>query len=58
MTIEDLIALLWRLPGNAGMVSWELCHEGYGHYTLTAVVCFTLEPGQSVPSVPRALGSG
>ncbi len=55
MTIEDLIALLWRLPGNAGMVSWELCHEGGGGYTLTTVVHFTLEPGQSVPTMPRAL---
>lgn len=54
MTIDDLTALLMMLPADAGIVSWELCHEGYGSYTLTTVVHFVVPPGQPAPSV-RAL---
>lgn len=53
--INDLTALLWMLPADAVVTSWELSHDGFGGYELATVVHFAVPPGQPAPSMPRAL---
>lgn len=49
ITVDDLVDFLELLPDDAGMIAWELTHNGCACYTLTTSVIFTVPSGQPPP---------